>query len=277
MTTEVKESKENEILVPRTGYVQGKAFYNRDMSLALEQTQKEGYRAIFMPELADTRIQADKGARIFNQWYTTLSIRVTGKTSKGAKVVVYSHADNHFSSPENIREEQRNLAGYAGIMPQPEFQNLVDSDGLTDESGNRLVWVIDYDTLRKSSSGRINVNKALKHPQTIPFLGGEERAVKYLAKHKEIYGEEIGIWHSDDLHQDGKQLLGRFLYLGDIDVNGLFGGNNLNSSARFVGVRDGAQKISRHSLEQLLKVSEGFVPDVARKDYEARVSALFHK
>lgn len=283
MTVETKESTKDQILVPRTGYVQGKEFESliRNGNYhALKELKEQGYFPVFMPQLIDARIEAPKDSRLWQVWYSTPTVRATGKTSSGNKVVVYAHTENYLSNPENLKKALSSMVNYAGRIPQEEFQGLVDKDGMTDESGNRLVWVIDYDTLRKSSSGVIKVAKALEHPQTIPFIGGEERTQKYLERHKEVYGNNIGIWHSDDLNQYGNEPLGRLLCVGSYDYDGLSGGNDLNDDvARFVGVRNGAegamQKISSPNLEQVLKASEEFVPPVARKDFETRLAKLY--
>src|SRR3989338_1464678 len=264
----------NEIIkVPVTRYLKGKEFYADRTDNALKSLQDNGYRALFMPELADTRINSDKGSRIWQTWFTSPSIRATGITRQGNPVVVYGHVDNYFSDHGNIRKtiEENRLVNYAGIIPQEEFQRLVDLEGIKDQQGNKLVFVVDYEELKNSKSGIIPVKRALKHPQTIPFLGGEERAQRYLERHEEVYGDQIGIWHYDDLHE---QPLGRLVYL-IYDINGLDGINCINNNGRFVGVRDDVpQKILHPCLEQILKISEDFVPQIAREEYEARLRSL---
>ena len=246
----------NEIIkVPVTRYLEGKEFYADRTDIALKSLQDNGYRALFMPELADTRINSDKGSRIWQTWFTSPSIRAAGITRQGNPVVVYGHIPNYFSDPENLRKtiEENRLVNCAGIIPQEEFQGLVDLDESKDQEGNRLVFVVDYGELKNSESGIIPVKRALKHPQTIPFLGGEERAQRYLERHEEVYSNHIGIWHSDDLHE---QPLGRLLYLGNNYTYNSLGGSFINNG-RFVGVRDDfAQKILHPLLEKILKISE---------------------
>ena len=270
--------------------LEGNSFDNTNPAQALEDSQSDGYRPLFMPEVTDLRIDADKNSELFN-WHITPSIRATGETNQGNKIVVYAHVDNYFSNPNNIRTARKNLVNGAGRIPQEEFQKLVDKDELKDDRGNRLVWVISYEKLRKSSAGIISVDSAMNHPQTIPFLGGEERARKYLEKHEEVFGPNIGIWHTDDLREEA---LGRLLRVGDdYDGGGLVGNDDLYDVARFFGVRDvsaeGAEeknpvlvantkatpKISAPRLEDILAFSTRFVPEVARREYEAGLRNLF--
>ena len=113
-----------------------------------------------MPQLIDARIDADKDARIFVNWYTAPSIRATGRTRQGNPVVVYGHIPNYFSDPDNIKDviEHNKLIEGAGVMPQNEFQRLVDLDESKDNQGNRLVFVVDYEEL-KNSKGKISKSK----------------------------------------------------------------------------------------------------------------------
>ncbi|MBI2629724.1 hypothetical protein HYW76_01355 [Candidatus Pacearchaeota archaeon] len=219
----------------------GRAFYRASVADALQACQTgdfgkgptKPYDAQFMPVIIDTRINSSKSARIWETWFSSLSVRVTGRTSLGSSVVVYGHTPNYFSNPKNIRISLDNLRNGAGIMPQKEFQKLVDLDEAEDDFGNRLVWVVDYETLKKSKSGLISVSEALEHPQTIPFLGGENRAIKYLQEHKINYGNDIGVWHFDDLDEHPR---GRLLVVGNNCNNNLNGNNNLNNNGRFVGI-----------------------------------------
>jgi len=217
-----------------------------------EQATNEGYKALFMPELAVARIGSDE---LWQKWYTPPSLKATGKTSKGSNVVVYAHVPHYFSSPANIRDAIKNgtLKNGTGAMPQEAFDSLVAQDG------NGRVFVVDYDTLRKSTSNVIiNVDAALEHPQTIPFLGGEAIAQAYLAKHKEVYGNRIGVWHSDDF--DTNTPRGRVLFLGYGDY-GLGGDGSLGGGGRVLGVAPEAQSVEKNNganvpLEQRVELLE---------------------
>lgn len=257
--------------------VKAKEFYNSDICVALANCQSEG-TPLFMNELLAARTAASTGSRIWQIWYTAPSIRATGTTSKGTKVVVYAHRPNYLSDPENIAKARKEgLDNYAAKLPQEEFQKLVDLDGETDESGNRLVWTVDYDTLRKAKSGVGSVDQALEHPQTIPFIGGEAQAVEYLKKHEENYGTRIGNWHSNDLRTDGP--LGRLLFVGYGVYVGLDGYGILGSSGRFVGVPKSAegtqQKIVRPTSDQVMQIVSEYVGPTPLKDLDSRVRNLF--
>nr|MBI4156282.1 hypothetical protein [Candidatus Woesearchaeota archaeon] len=250
--------EENEILIPVSSYLIGREFEhlgNNGKYLALKELVDQGFRPVYMPQLADSRIN---GSLPWNRFYHAPSIIATGKINN-EPMVVFSHKDNYFSNPENIKASVgKELVNYAGIIPKNEFESMVYQDQMTDQQGNRLVYVLkgeEYQRFRDSKSGVIKVKDALEHPQVIPFLGGEERAKRYLARHEEVFGDQIGIWRSDDLSDEP---LARVLYLGNNYNYSLYGNNILYSNARFVGVRDaeGAQKILRPSLEQILNILE---------------------
>ena len=258
---------DNTIRIP----VEGKEFYNDSMDKALAACLDDCFAPAFMPQIVDIRIASEKKARIWQTWWTAPSIRATGKTNLGNAVVVYAHVPNYFSNPSNIKEAMKNLVNGAGIIPQKDFNKL-----LTIEDGENVL-VVDYDKLRKTVSGVVSIENAMEHPQTIPFLGGREQAEKYLQKHKEVYGDKIGIWHSDDL---GDKPVGRLLFLGGYG-NGLGGDLDLNYNARFVGVPKsaaGATPVYTHSpLEKLVgkgvEVGNGLVV-VKKEDLSDRAYQL---
>ncbi len=258
----------NTILVPKI--LEGKRFCTgRTEDKDLKKCLSEGYEAQFMPAVADARIAAQGdimgGPEFTDIWmcnYCTLSVKATGKTKQGNPVVVYAHVPNYLSDPDNIEKviDQGTING-AGRMPQEEFQRLLDLED------NENVFVVDYNALRNSCSWgfEIPLNEAIKHPQTIPFLGGEERAEKYLKKHeevignsrkivreegkiefkkhKEVNGNSIGIWRSDDLSDHP---LARLLCLDYVVVNlggvrqisGLNGKGYFGSGNGFLGVKN---------------------------------------
>ncbi|MBI2452546.1 hypothetical protein HYV50_05755 [Candidatus Pacearchaeota archaeon] len=210
----------NTIQVPIRKTLEGKEFPESgseriDLALKeLEDSRNPAYEAVYMPELIDARIYSPEDSRIWQVWWITPSIRATGKTKQGNPVVVYAHIPNYFSKSENITKAiNQGLVNYAGRIPQNEFQRLLDLED------KKRVFVIPHSDLKNSEGGVISLKKALKHPQTIPFLGGEERAAKYFERHKEVYGENIGIWHTDDLAEEP---LARALFVG-VGVGGLGG------------------------------------------------------
>ena len=266
---------------------EGKSFYNNELVKALEDSQEDNFRPVFMNEFADLRIKADKQDELIKKWYLTPSLRATGITNQGSKVVVYAHTDNYFSNQKNVRKARKDLVNGAGKLPQEEFQKLVDQDKKENENKNRLVYVVDYEKLKKSSSKVIPVSQALEHPQTIPFLGGEERAKLYLEKHKEVYGNTIGIWHSNDLQDEA---FGRLLYAGYGYYNGLSGDDDLDGIGRFFGVRPlvvvekkippqetkpKEKQIKVPSLEEIIQVSRKFVPEIAQEKFKEELKKLY--
>lgn len=279
---------QDEILIPERRIVnrKGKEFECLKINgnyHALKELKEQGYSPVFMPQLVDARIEAPKDSRLWQVLYSTPSIIATGRI-KNEPMVVFDHTtDNYFSKPENITSSiKEGLVNGAGVIPQPYFEAMVDKDEITDEQGNRLVWVLKgkkYEEFRKSSSGIILVKNALKHPQPIPFIGGEERAKRYLERYEEVCGNSIRIRHSDDLNKYGNEPLGRLLYVGLDDSDGLNGDGYLSGGARLVGVRDGAkgatQKISRPSLEQILKILEDHVPNASKPEVESRLRTLY--
>ena len=264
------------IQIPVT--IQGREFYDGDSTNGLWQALKAckdaKCSALFMPEFADVRINSPKGARVWQNWYSAPSARTTGKTKKGSAVVAYAHVPNYFSNPENIRKAvySKNLVNGAGIMPDKEFQKLLNlEDGAN-------VFVIDYEKLKKSPSAVISVDDALEHPQTVPFLGGQERAEAYLERHREVFGNKIGIGHCDDLSDKGA--LGRLLFTGYYSYCDLLDGNNiLIISGRFVGVPScaagAAPKILSPTLNEILDASKSFVPEVAQGQFRAAIEQAY--
>ncbi|MBI4738426.1 hypothetical protein HY772_02500 [Candidatus Woesearchaeota archaeon] len=219
-----------EILIPPTRMIRARLFEAlraNGIETALAECIEAKHYPLYMPQVVDARIGAAKDSPLFQNWWTTPSVRVTGKSRGGHNVVAYAHVPNYFSDPLNIKTaREAGLRNGAGIMPVPDFYALLERED------NKTVFVVDYDTLCNAESDVISVSAALKHPQTIPFLGGRERAEQYLAKHAEVYGKNIGIWYSDDLEENPR---GRFLFLG-YGSGGLGGYVDLNNCGRFVGV-----------------------------------------
>jgi hypothetical protein len=164
-------------------------------------------------------------------------------------------------------------------MPDKEFQKLLKlEDGVN-------VFVVDHQKLKNSKYNGISVDDALEHPQTIPFLGGQERAEAYLKRHREIFGNVIGIGHTDDLSDKGA--LGRLLFAGDNNYDDLIGDYNLNHNGRFVGVPVGrfvgvpvgaagaAPKILRPTLAETLSVLEQHIAPASQEAVKAALATLY--
>ncbi len=244
-------------------------FHHDKAHQALRDCQQAGYRALFMPELIDRRINASKEHRricdsinfskedrirsminyrgeyitLWEGVYTTPSIRATWKTKQGSPVVLYIHRKNYYSKTNNIirgikQNKQNGLFNNhrAGVYPEEEFYRFVKLA----EKGSEGVFLVPHKKLKKSESGVIPIDEALEHPQTIPFLGGEEMAKVYLQEYNEVYNPgyigSIGVRHCDDL---GNEPRARLLCVGRGDsIGGLLGDVGLDDRGLFFGVRD---------------------------------------
>lgn len=230
-----------------------KAFYDSKKDVALQACLDEGYKPLSLRDLAEARLD---GTAPWIKWAHTTSLRVTGRTNQGSAVVVYAHVPTNLATPEGIREaKEKGLVNYAARFPQDEFQKLVDRED------DEAIFVVDHDKFKNAPSDVIPIRKALDHPQTIPFIGGEERAKRYLIGHQEAYNtNKIGVWHVNDL--DNESPLARLLFLGyyydydDYGLNdGLFG-VHLDGSGRFFGVREGAvgtKNVAAYTPQQISK------------------------
>lgn len=250
---------------------------------ALQATDAAKLQPQYAPELANFRSNAPADNALWGNWIFTPSILATGRTEAGSKVVVYAHVPNYLSNHENIRAavQSGNLRAGAGALPQKEFQRLVDLDGQTDDKDIRRVWVVDYDKLKGSSSGSIPIEKAMEHPQTIPFIGSVEGAQKYLTAHAQAYKTKgIGVWRHDDFDESSPRA--RLLLFGIYDNGGLSDNDSLNNNGRFLGVAPEAQsraknRPTRPTLNQIVsKVGED-LPGVDVKALERALGPLYQK
>jgi|SRR3989344_5529305 len=267
----------DKILITRKEVVEAQEFYADRTDKALKELQDSNKEAIFVPQLMDARIDAAKGTQMWTNWYCTTSIRATGRSKPsnisqkgGTPFVVYAHTQNHFSNPTNITTAiEQGLIHGAGIIPQEEFQRLLD---LKDDE---KVFVIDYETLRNSKSDVIAVKDALKHPQTTPFIGGTERAEAYLKSHQRVIGDQIGMYHTDDL---ADKPVGRLLFVGDDYVGSLGGDNLLIINGRFLGVPKDAQSTQQKNAptqKQLMHILDEFVAPDNRDSLTERLARLY--
>ena len=258
----------DKILIPM--FVEALPFEKLEMN-GVEKALRDCYKAncepVYMPQLADARISAPKGSSVWNQWYTTPSVRVIGKTKQGNPVVVYAHVPNYFSKPNNVAKAvNEDLRDGAGRMPPREFYKLLSMED------NETVFVVDHTALRNVPSGVIEVAQALEHPQVIPFLGGQARAEQYLAKHQQVHNTtKIAVWHYDDLADEPR---GRVLFLGGDRNNDLSAYGSLYGSARFLGVRrGGANGVSREAPEAQAREKPGL--DDVMKSVKGALEPLY--
>ena len=233
----------NQIIIPN--FVVAKPFHNNKLFQALANCQSKGYSAQFIPEIMDSRSISDRDNDIWTQRYSAPSVIVTGTTKNGSKVVVYAHVPNYFSHPKNIKKALPSVSNGAGIYPEKELHRLIAL-----EDGER-VSVLDYDIATKAKSGRMSLDDARENPHTKAFIGGEARTEKCLAQHKQVVGNTIGVYHSDDMDTVPRA---RLLFADNWNNYGyLYGSDNLSSFGRFVGVRDNVVGVAQKSpLETLI-------------------------
>lgn len=218
------------------------------------------YRAVFMPELVDTRnLAADRKEHdVWNNWYATPSIKLTGKSRGGNAVAAYVHGSNPFSTYAGITAAvDAGLVNGAGIIDRDSFLTLLD------RAGDGLVFVVDYNP--HSPSGVMSISDSLKLPRTAAFLGGKDRAERYHTNHQKVYGtDRISNRDSKDLDQE--QTRARVLFLGDsyyyydYDLGGV---GDLNGVGRFLGVAPEARAAQPADLGEI--VQAGISEDAIRR------------
>jgi hypothetical protein len=229
---EIKMSRNT---IPISEKKKGREFFADRQDKALKLCEEAGYQPLYMPALVDLRIKSAGDAKIWQEWFSTPSMRVTGRRKstnrskkEGTASVVYAHIPNYLSNSKNLKRViEHNLVFDVGIIPQVEFLRLLDlEDG-------KNVFVVDYDAIKNSASGVVTLKKALKQPQTNPFFGGEERTEKYFERYKKVYGNMIGIWHPKDLPD---RPMARLLFLGNHYYFSPVDSSCLGDSGRFIGV-----------------------------------------
>lgn len=201
-----------------------KTFYDRDLDIALKKCQEEGYRALFMPEVVDQRLN-DKAE--WNTIYSTLSIKAVGRTRQGSAVVVYAHIPNYYSNPNNIKKVRALRRFDEGLIPQEELQKLVDAED------NKKVFVFDFNKLKNKPLVFVTLDSILENPQTKAVFGSQERAEKYLAKHKQVLGDYVTVCDNNYLRD---QPFGALLNLGNEYL--IYGSEIYYSHGRFLGEKN---------------------------------------
>ncbi|MDP1695050.1 MAG: hypothetical protein Q8L34_05930 [Candidatus Woesearchaeota archaeon] len=226
------------VLTPET-----QPFANRRIERALKNCQNAGFQVLYMPQVVDDRINGTAGW--YSAWdlttkdlqfksgvYVTPSIAITGKTRQGSKIVVYAHLPTSLATPQGIqRAKQKGLVNGAARFSQAKLQSLVDADGKTDEQGNRLIWVNEYKP-SKPLEEYVPIDKAITDQEIISFLGGEQRAARYLSTHaQEFDAENIFVRYANDFSKESP--LARLLFVGLINYG--LGGGSLEGFGQFLG------------------------------------------
>jgi len=208
-----------------------KPYFGR-MDSALTDCLNDGFEPLFIPEIVDERINSDRDSLIWHRPFYGVSIKVSGKSKGGNRVTAYCHKPHFFCSPENIGWKiQRGIVNGAGIMPKDEFYRILDMED------NEKVFVMDYDLSEQHHPPtEISIEKALKDPQTIPFLGGRGRAEEYLETYARIYKNRVRIIYEKDFSIQ-YLALARFLYLGYGSYPTIDSDNDFDNPCWIVGRR----------------------------------------
>ncbi|RJQ17104.1 hypothetical protein C4573_03550 [Candidatus Woesearchaeota archaeon] len=184
----------------------------------IKNMEHSGYRPLFMPELVDARISTGRNNPVWKD-VATASIKVTGESRHGNYVVVYAHMPHPMLIADHVRNgyDNNQFTQKFGILNMPTvlFQQLLDKED------GKNVFVLDATTAEQSVPEKadmpgigtieLKVEDAIKHPLVIPFLGGCERAEKYLAKHAKTAGRRISLYNTPDSKYMGSFPIVRFL------------------------------------------------------------------
>jgi hypothetical protein len=275
--TIIRIPPKNSTRIPRPGehFIEAEVFYDDELHVALGRCLDSGKEALFMPEIIDAMIAlSHETSSIWETGYSAPSLKVTGKTEKGNAVAIYAHVPNELSFPKGIR---RAIIG--GLRHGAVKISWEEFDRLLNLEDNKTVFVVDHNKFSKTDLDYMPTKEALKHPQTIPFLGGKERAEAYLERHAQVFcnkDEKIGTWNCDDL-DDGPR--GRLLYInghGDMSSNY----SVIDYVGRFLAVdktlaKRSAQIISTPTLEQVLDIANDYAAPEKREDLRKRLSELY--
>ena len=129
--------------------------------------------------------------------FSTQSIRAVGKTRAGNLVAVYAHMPNYLSMSPEVGETadevepwgektQARTSNYPelvqGAVPLQEwyFRSLVDLDGLKNQQGERLLWVVDLPKLIGAPT-YMSLYDSLQHPEFVPFIGDRQIAEQFIS------------------------------------------------------------------------------------------------
>ena len=251
--------------------------FERDNIVAtLRAMKKANYIPLFMPEFAQLRI-AHPG--LFKDWGRTMSIRASGKTSAGSAIEIYAHIPGDWSQRQYISDmiSEEKLINYALPLSQGAFDALEKRNGET-KDGTRLVTVMAHAQAQRGKFGEQSLSQALKNSHVQAFIGGEEQTEVYLEAHRNVRGNKIWFYHSDDL---GNVPVARPLVL---DINGLYCVNDFDYFRRVPGVRRLASVASTSaegaprkifSIEGVLADCKPFVSEERFAELEAHIRTIY--
>src|SRR3989338_3725498 len=225
----------------------------------------------YMPELLRFKIDASAESNLWQQWYTSASIIITGRSKKGNAIIAFDHTQNPLNNSTKIRETiALGLQNGAGTLPIHEFYQILDHQDDTD------IFVIDYNPLPHTHIQEIPLSSALTHPFVISFCGGKEIAQLYLQKYSQVTKKKtITISYRDDAHL---RPLARLLYL-DPCIS-FYAHATLESGNYLLGLKENTlfqsrtKSNSQYSIDDLLTLAQQYVPPIVLKQYEAQLRIL---
>lgn len=144
---------------------------------ALRKARRLSYRALFAPELVLnmlSNVPEEGDVEKLNPYWrgfpepdhaiTTQSLRISGKTSDGDKVVVYVHRPNFFSDCEKVLRDLVEWTQNRGFLERGKFDELVKLDG------QQGVSVVEYNPDHEVW-GYLHFEDVLDHPHLPHLLG----------------------------------------------------------------------------------------------------------
>ncbi len=163
----------------------------------------DNYRALFLPGLVDARLKNPDNTGL-RRWHNVLTGTYTGKTARGAEIVLVAHVEHYLTHPDNIKKVVERESFIEGAVAGPEvakeFKRLLKLEG-----GG--VYVIDREDWEGTKGGlsyslsdaldRRPVNNVIS-----ALLGGRLRAETYLQTYYLLrfgdFGERVSICKADD-------------------------------------------------------------------------------
>src|SRR3989338_1828304 len=228
----------------------------------------------YMPELLRFKIDASAESNLWQQWYSSASIIITGRSKQGNAVIAFDHTQNPLNNSTKIRETiALGLQNGAGTLPIHEFYQILDNQDDTN------IFVIDYNPLPHTHIQEIPLNDALTHPFVISFCGGKEIAQQYLQKYSQVTKKKtITISYRDDAHL---RPLARLLYLADdssFDAHATLESGNyllgLKENTLFQSRTKSNSQNSQYSIDDLLALAKQYVAPIVLQQYEAQLRIL---
>jgi hypothetical protein len=155
--------------------------FEGDISGVLKEIKENSMKPLFAPQLAEERLYARPDSRLWQKFYTTPSLVVSGKTNHGNAVTVFVHADNYLMNPKNAAGNIRQ-----GTVPVAEDAFL----RYIGQEDNKTVFIRDFNALENAPHVVSTLEEAIQHPAIVPIFGTVERAAAYLQVWKPVYDEQ---------------------------------------------------------------------------------------